>query len=300
MIFHRPINCVLTVCLTPRGRFTEHVNHPPFHFDYIESEVPNALAFGCEEYSFIGVTMGLIYTLWDVCVRLSRSQAMATLMGIGLNAEDLDMFHVVLNRILLSFVISHEYAHHVHGHLSPRGPEAMIYNEILDEDQAGSLEQQTLEVAADGDAAYRVLANLIDGVERTKAIALLKLEGEPNSAQDKVLLSCFVTGIGGYLLSQPAVGLDSVKIYRLTHPPQAARINCFMFHVIGWCKQYRPDLKEWMTLDRFQKLMIVVAEISGDEGSPIWPAQTAFLQSEDGSEYFRKLDKNLKAHVSSL
>ncbi len=30
----------------------EHVNHPPFHFDYIDSDVSNALAFGVPDYSF--------------------------------------------------------------------------------------------------------------------------------------------------------------------------------------------------------------------------------------------------------
>lgn len=277
----------------------EHVDHPPFHFDYIESSVPNALAFRYEGYSFIGVTISLIYVLWDVCIRLSRSEGMATLAGVGPSADDRDMFHVVLYRILLSFVVAHEYTHHVHGHVCPREPGATLYNEILSESHEGGLDQQTLEVAADGYAAYLCLANLIDGEGRTKAIALLKLAGEPESAHDRVLLSCFVTGIGGYLLNQPAAGLDSVKIYRLTHPPQAARINCFMFHVIGWCKQYRPDLKEWMTLDRFQKLMIVTAEATLGAAS-VWIEQTAFLKSETGSEYFRELDKKLKVYISSL
>ena len=278
----------------------EHVDHPPFHFDYIESSVPNALAFRYEGYSFIGVTIGLIYVLWDVCIRLSRSEGMATLVGVGPSADDHDMFHLVLNRILLLFVIAHEYTHHVHGHVCPREPGTMLYNEILSESQEGGLEQQTLEVDADGYAAYHCLANLIDGAERTKAIALLKLAGEPESAQDMVLLSCFVSGIGGYLLSQPAAGLDSVKIYRLTHPPQAARMNCLMYQVIGWCKQNRPDLEEWMTLDRFQKLMIVTAEALGTECGSVWIEQTAFLKSETGSEYFRELDRKLKAYVSSL
>src|SRR5947207_287547 len=50
-----------------------HVDHPPFHFDYIASDVPNALAFGDEDHSFIGLTMGLIYLLDGLCVPLSGS-----------------------------------------------------------------------------------------------------------------------------------------------------------------------------------------------------------------------------------
>src|SRR5437016_2637653 len=41
----------------------EHVDHPPFHLDYIDSDTANAHAFPHEDYSFIGITMGLIYDL---------------------------------------------------------------------------------------------------------------------------------------------------------------------------------------------------------------------------------------------
>lgn len=279
----------------------EHVDHPPFHFDYIDSSTPNALAFRYEGYSFIGVTMALIDALWDVCVRLSRSEAIATLLGVQLSVEEFDKLHVVLFRTLLSFVVAHEYTHHVHGHVCPRGPEAMFHNEILVGAETGGLERQTLEADADGYAAYHVLANLIDGGARSQAIALLKLEAEPASVQDEVLLSCFVVSVGAYLFVRPAPALDSVSIYELTHPPQAARMNCLIYQAMAWCKQNRPDLQTWMTLDRFQKLMNAAAEAAvGMSGGLVWGAQTAFLRSEDGSEYFRKLDKNLKAHVQSL
>jgi len=52
----------------------EHRAHLPFHIDYIDSDTPNAHAFGDEDHSFIGLTMGLIYVLGDICVRLSRSK----------------------------------------------------------------------------------------------------------------------------------------------------------------------------------------------------------------------------------
>ncbi len=49
----------------------EHVDHPPFHLDYIDAAESNAHAFNTEEYSFIGLTMGLIYDFGDLCVRLA-------------------------------------------------------------------------------------------------------------------------------------------------------------------------------------------------------------------------------------
>jgi hypothetical protein len=38
----------------------EHVSHPPFYFDYVDSIVANALAFRFESWSFIGITMPLV------------------------------------------------------------------------------------------------------------------------------------------------------------------------------------------------------------------------------------------------
>src|ERR1019366_9719159 len=50
----------------------EHVDHPPFHVDYVESSIPNALAFRYEDYSFIDITVALVYSVSDVCLRLSK------------------------------------------------------------------------------------------------------------------------------------------------------------------------------------------------------------------------------------
>lgn len=279
----------------------EHVDHPPFHFDYIDSSTPNALSFRSEGYSFVGITIALIDKLWDVCFRLSRSEAVAALLGARLAPEEYDKVHVVLFRTQLNFVVSHEYTHHVHGHVVPRGSESMFSNEILDDGEAGNLEQQTLEADADGYAAYHVLSNLIDGGGRAQAVSLLKLEPEPPSVQDEVLFSCFVIAIGAYLFVRPPQALDNVSIYELTHPPQAARMNFLMHQAIFWCKQKRPGLELWMTLDRFQKLMNRVAQATwGMNGGKDWVEQIEFLRSEDGAEYVSKLDRSLKAYIQSL
>ncbi|MGO9095612.1 MAG: M48 family metalloprotease [Bryobacteraceae bacterium] len=279
----------------------EHVDHPPFHFDYVDSRIPNALAFRYEGYSFIGITIALIDMLWDACVRLSRSETVASLLGVRLTAEEHERLHVVMLRTQLSFVLSHEYTHHVHGHACSQGSESLFFNEILDIGETGGLEQRTLEADADAYAAYHVLANLIVGGERSRAVGLLKLGAEAASVQDEVLLSCFVIAVGAYLFVRPPSDLDDVNIYRLTHPPQAARMNFLVYQAIGWCRQNRPSLEAWMTRDRFQGLMNGVAEATwGMNGGRDWGAQTAFLQSEDGSEYIRKLDRSLNAYILSL
>src|SRR5712691_5865314 len=65
----------------------KHVDHPPFHFDFVDSRIPNALAFRFEDFSFIGITMPLVDILWDACDRLSRSEAVAAALGIPLAPE---------------------------------------------------------------------------------------------------------------------------------------------------------------------------------------------------------------------
>jgi hypothetical protein len=47
--------------LALEGRnITDHAPHPPFYFDYIDSDHSNALAFADNAHSFIGVTVPLI------------------------------------------------------------------------------------------------------------------------------------------------------------------------------------------------------------------------------------------------
>ena len=276
----------------------EHVDHPPFHLDYVDSSIPNALAFQYKGYSFIGITTALITLLWNICVRLSGSTTIATLLRVRLMPEERDRLHILLFRSQLNFVVSHEYTHHVHEHVSRWGAESILSNEILDVGETADLDQQTREVDADGYAAYHVLSNLIDGGGRSQAVSLLRLDAEPNGVQDEVLFSCFVVALGAYLFVRPPITLDSARLYRLTHPPQSARMNSLMHQAIGWCRQNRTALEAWMTPGRFQVLMNGVAEATwGMNGGGDWAAQVAFLQSEEGSEYIRKLGRSLKTYI---
>jgi hypothetical protein len=240
--------------------------------------------------------MALVNILGETCILLSRSEALGAVLGIKVSPEQYEAIHVVLFRIQLTFVISHEYTHHVHGHLSQ-----LTFFDEMRSNKTGNLEQQMMEVDADGYAAYHVLAHLMESEGRSRAMGLLRLDAEPANIQDQVLLSCFVAAIAAYLFVRPPESLDNNNIYKLTHPPQAARMNFLMQQAISWCKQNRPALVPWMTLERFQNLMEVVAESAWESnGGRNWAKQTAFLQSEEGTKYFTKLDKALKEHVQSL
>src|ERR1017187_9518930 len=66
----------------------EHKDHPPFHVDYIDSSDVNALAFRHEGYSFIGLTIPLIDTIFETCTRLSTFEAIAAILGVQLAGEE--------------------------------------------------------------------------------------------------------------------------------------------------------------------------------------------------------------------
>jgi hypothetical protein len=205
-----------------------------------------------------------------------------------------------LSQIQHRFIVAHEFTHHVHGHLSLEGTESVFFNEIVNSEN-GKLEEQTFEVAADAYAVFQVLANLIDGGWRSQAVKLLKLDTESASVQDQALFSCFVVAVGAYLFSRFPDVVDNANIYKLEHPPQAARMDYIMRQAVKWSKASHPSLTAQITPDRFQKLMNAVAtataEMNGGNG---WAAQTAFLQSDSGSAYLKKLDGSVQTFIQTL
>src|SRR5882724_2185367 len=54
----------------------EHVPHPPFYMDFVDSEDANAMAFTEGDYSFIGITVALIDRIWGICLPEPGGEAM--------------------------------------------------------------------------------------------------------------------------------------------------------------------------------------------------------------------------------
>lgn len=265
-----------------------------FYFDYVEATVENALAFRNEGYSFIGITMPLIDKLWEVCVRLSRSDVVAELVGLEpTGAEDYEKFHALLFRLQLNFVVSHEFTHHFFGHTLCLDTDSVFFNEIAEGIETGNIKSQAQEADADGNAAYLILTNMIDGAGLDHAAMLLKLTSAGSDEQRQAILGCFVVAVGAFFFVRPPIDLARDPIDSLTHPPQAARMDRLMASTIRWCEQYNHgDLAAWMTPDdRFRKLMNGMAvAVWGMNGGVDWAAQTAFLRSEAGSDYMKRLD----------
>lgn len=280
---------------------TGHVDYPSLHFDFVDSSVPNAVAFRFQDFSFIGVTLGLVNMLWDSCVRLSESDAIAGALNIRLTPQVRDSIHGLLFGTQLAFAVVHEYTHHVHGHLVGKYLDQAFSDEIIDDSGGGDLESQAREVDADCYATYYVLNHLVKGSRRQHALCLLSLENGAGNAQDEVLFSSFLIAVGAFLFCRPPSGVDRAKIHKLTHPPQAARMNFIMHSAISWCKQNKPELENYMTRDRFQKLMHAVAVATwGMNGGDDWSIQTQFLLSNEGAAYIANLDALVKAHIKSL
>jgi hypothetical protein len=268
-----------------------------FHFDYVDAEVPNALAFEYEEYAFIGVTMPLIKVLVHTCNQLSRSAKVMEVLRTVATEQQREATLAELFTTQLTFVVSHEFAHHDRGHRLRGDSATDFWDEILAGVAEGSLEEQAREVEADGWAVYLVLTNLMTSERREGVRGLLGHRGISDDSVDEILLSSFVIAVAAFFFVREPDVCDERTIYKLTHPPQAARMNEVMHNVQAWCRQNRPALVAWMTLARFQVLMQAVEEATS--GTDHWRQQTAFFLTNPGAEYIRQLEENVVSRVSS-
>ena len=287
--------------LARRKKVPEHLDDLPFYLDYIDSDFSNAVAFRDDTYAFIGITVPLVYDLLEICARLSEAEPIWRILGLENTQEQRKWLNVVLFQHLLSLVVTHEFTHHVHGHVLKHQSESNLFTEFAASNQSRNIERQAEEADADGYAAYHVLANFIDGDTRKNISAVLKLDGATPEVVDQVLFSCFVIVAGAFLFSRRPVDLTREDPWVFTHPPQAARLDYLMRHSILWCKENRPALVDWMTNERFQQIMRAVAEATwGINGGLNWDAQTTFFRSERGKEYFQELSRLIDAQKAAL
>jgi hypothetical protein len=250
-----------------------HKPHPPFQFQFSESDEPQANAMQIDGVSVVWITKGMLGLVWTACDRLSRAEAVVRLF----NRAPTNQIHAVLFQNQLAFILCHEYTHHVHGHLgqSTFGLET------------GDIQTQVFEVDADCYAIYFVLAHLINGVGRAQAVERLNCTGATPTRQDEALFSSFVLAIGGFLFATETVAFDPLRVCTRQYPPLAARMNWIMQSaVMDWCRMNRPHLKEWMTSERWRALMLTAATaVWGMNGGVDWSDQVAFLNSAQGQEY---------------
>ncbi len=288
------LQTMLNAALAGEKDVPEHADHEPFHFDYVDSDEPNALALCGDGHSFIGVTIPLLDRLWQSASRVADSADVATLLNMQLSEAERTSMNVQQRiavgvfRLELLFIVLHEWTHVVHGHVRP--DDAGFANEVLARND-GNIEQQARESDADGYAAYHMLENIINGPERAHVVSVLAMGDKTVDVQEKLLLCCFIIAVAAYLFTCEPQEVNSETAYTFQHPPQALRMNLLMKSVKTWCYQNRQTLHEWLTLQPFQRLMNLVATATwGMNGGDDWSEQIRFLKSPDGMAYAERVE----------
>lgn len=267
------------------------VEHPPFHFDYVEvhSPIQNAHAFQDGGFSFIAVTLPMVELIVRASRRLSRAPVVLERLGLADRELDLDGFHGLLCQIQMNFLVSHEYTHHIHRHCVENGAAAGVWNEFHDDAQNAGLDSQAQELIADGFATMLSLSHLLRGERRASTLEQL---GRPAISQiegDELLLTCFFVAIITYFCSFWHRVADIAALRQSTHPSPPVRIK----HVINvsemWCGLYESVPKSWFGPLRLQGLFSAATESVELAMKETWDAQIALLGSAAGDEYDRQL-----------
>ncbi|MGC2245357.1 MAG: hypothetical protein WA609_02025 [Terriglobales bacterium] len=269
-------------------------SHPPFHFDYVEVNdgTRNAHAFQHDGFSFIVVTLPLVELLWDLSEKLAASPLVRQFAQLGSREVRWDGFRALLFQFQLSFLISHEHTHHIHGHpgVDARGTQ-LRWNEFEENELSGGLESQAQEIDADGFAIFTALAHYIRGAGRKSLIAQLGIEDLPSAQVDELLLTCFILALTAFFCAMWRDELEVESIRQLRHPPAPVRIEYAKRVARMWCSENGFVSDPWSSDERFQRLFSAALEAFGGTTRPSWDAHIAFLQSEEGAKYDQELLK---------
>jgi hypothetical protein len=266
--------------------------HLPFHFDYVEvgDGTRNAHAFQHDGFSFIVVTLPLVELLWDLSEKLAASPLVRQLAQLDSPEVRRDSFRALLFQFQLSFLISHEYTHHVHRHrgMDVRGIQ-LLWNEFEENEVSGGLESQAQEVDADGYAIFLALAHYVRGAGRKSVISQLGIEDLPSAQVDELLLTCFILALTAFFCAVWRDDLEVESIRQLKHPPAPVRIEYAKRVARMWCGQNGFVSDQWSSDERFQRLFRAALDALGGTTRLSWDAHIAFLQSEEGTKYDQEL-----------
>jgi len=139
------------------------------------------------------------------------------------------------------------------------------------------------------------------GDERPKALGLLEVGAATEVAQDSILLSCFVVAIAGFMFVRRPQALNAATAYTMTHPAQALRLRLLLESAKLWSRDYRQNLTDDISAERFRPIMRAVAVATwGMNGGTDWTDQIAFLVSDTGDEYARRLIDSRNASVQAM
>jgi len=245
--------------------------HAPFYLDYIDSPRSQALAFKDADHSFIGVTISLVVDVRDIAQLISHEPDIVSRIGLP-KETDPDILHGVLFWMLFGFIVSHEYAHHTHGHW-------MTIND--GRHVVARLWRQGREADADGWAAYLTLAFWLLSGGRPVLLQLLNLGDAPASVQDDVAVACFVVAQAAFTFLREPQPIDNDKVYWHTHPLQPVRLQLMSRYVLKFAAEFRPGVRETLTQPKYQSLMDAVSRLMWVKGkhAALWREHHEFLRT---------------------
>jgi len=274
------------------------VEHPPFHFDYLEVSdgKKNAHAFQHEGFSFIVATLPLVELLWDLSQKLSRSQLVLQLLGVDRAQVRLEALHALFFQFQLSFLVSHEYTHHVHEHID-RDVIAIAgaWTEFVEDETNGGMGYQAQELDADGYAIYLVLGNFLRGEGRRGALAQLGRQDLASIEADELTLKCFFLALVSMFCSLWPENINITSIWQFRHPPAPVRIEYAIRIAQMWCDQNGSVPQSWFGAGRFRGLFSAAVGAIGGAMREQWDVQISFLRGEEGSKYDRSLSEHFDA-----
>jgi hypothetical protein len=277
------------------------VEHPPFHFDYIEvkrdaKNANNALAFQHNGFAFIVVTLPLVELLWVISQHLSLFQIVQQLLGLDSEGVRPSALQAALFQMQLSFLISHEYTHHVHQHCR-QGDKAVsgVWTEFLRDDISGSLESQAQELDADAYAIYLALAHFLRGGGRVSLLAQLGRRDSTATDGDELLLTCFFLAVMAFFCARWHENINVNSLGQLTHSPAPVRIEYAIRVGQMWCEQNKSVPASWFDAERFRILFQSAAQVIGTSTRQAWDAHISFLRGEIGTNYDQQLLERFEA-----
>src|ERR1017187_6269351 len=107
---------IINTALTPKRASGE--GGLPFHFDYMDSDFSNAIAFQYDGYAFIIATVPMVQLLMRTSEILSTSPSIVSLLGPSpIELPRQEGLKMALFAIQLGFLALHERAHHILGHV---------------------------------------------------------------------------------------------------------------------------------------------------------------------------------------
>lgn len=255
--------------------------HAPFYLDYLDSAVSNALAFKDVEHSFIGITLPLVADVANIAEQIADSDTVVSLIGLP-TVTNREMLRGVLFWMVLGFVISHEYAHHTHGHLAEMESRRPGGNRLW---------QQAFEADADGWAAYLTLNQWVLAGGRPVTMNFLNLQDAPASTQDVVGFACFFVAQAAFTFLREPHPIDQDKVYWEKHPPQPVRLQLMSRFVVKFIDEFRPDVRQTIAQPWYGSLMDAVSRLMWTNGkhAAIWREHHAFLRTPAGAAYTEAL-----------